>query len=214
MKLKREELIELSKKAISNAKALITEAELLYSNKHWARTVFLCHTAGEELGKSIECMSATMDLSRGVIDWKKFWKRFLSHSAKTKTIDAFETMMVGDPEPFGVYLKNLNQKANVLFQGRNATLYSAMMTNRTIFEPSDIVTEQMAEDSLSWGKARLRLALDVVLPLLDGIVAKYSDEEIKMIYNNLLALVNDPPAVEKLMTKPEDGQAADQNKKP
>jgi hypothetical protein len=63
MELFRDELIASSRKSISNAKALMEEAKLFFQNKHWARTVFLCHTAGGEFAKSIECMSATIDLA-------------------------------------------------------------------------------------------------------------------------------------------------------
>jgi AbiV family abortive infection protein len=192
MKISREQLITLSKKSISNGKALIEEAELLASVKHWARVVFLCHTAGEEFGKAILCMSATMDLARDVLNWEKFWKRFLDHREKTKAIDAFETFFLGDPDPLDIYFKKLGQKAKDLFEGRNATLYTWMMSDQTIFEPADIITDQMGLDSISWAKGRLKFMEHMVIPVLDSAAMKASDDEVKKIYESFKARLKDP----------------------
>lgn len=89
----------------------IEEAELLFNNKRWARTVFVCHTAGEEFGKSIQCFSAIVDHARGVLDGVKFRKRLLNHHAKMQLIGFFEAMVTpgGDPIENPNDMKNLDK---------------------------------------------------------------------------------------------------------
>ena len=198
MKLRREDLIALCKKSLANAEALIQEAELLHQNEHWARTVFLCHTAGEEFGKCIVCLSASMDHARGVLNWSKFRKRYFSHSEKTKVIDFFETVFLteGDPRED---LKELNEKVKIFTQFRNATLYSDVMSDGTVFAPAELVTEQMATGALNWAKERLQLSKVMLVPILDSKAVSASDEEIRKGYDEYVALLSDPKKREEFM---------------
>jgi AbiV family abortive infection protein len=197
VKLSRGQLVELAKKSISNANALVTEAELLFQAKHWARTAFLCHTAGEEFGKSIVCMSATMDVARGVIDWKKFWKRFLNHHAKAKAIDVFETMILGDPDPLEDYFAKLDENTAALFEGRNLALYTAAADDGTVWEPSEGIPENMATDALKWAKGRSRLVEDAIVPLLNSKVMRASDAELRKMHGKFIELMKNPVQLEK-----------------
>lgn len=202
MNLTREQLILLCRKSLENARSLIEEAELLFNNKHRARTVFLCHTAGEEFGKSVQCLTAIMDHARGVLDFLKFRKRFLNHRTKTKTIRFFEAMVTPDDDPkFLEEVKNLDNEVAVLTSGRNMTLYSDMFSDGAVFAPDDVVPEKMASDALSWAKGRLRMAETLIAPLLDSEVLKASDDELKKRYDGFMSMMSDPKKREELMAK-------------
>jgi AbiV family abortive infection protein len=200
MKVTREELIALCKKSLANAEALIQEAELLHQNERWARAVFLCHTAGEEFGKCIECLSAAMDHARGVLNWNRFWKRFFSHREKTKVIDFFESFILTEGD-LTEDLKELNEKANILTQGRSATLYSGVFSDGTVFAPAELFTEQIATNALKWAKGRLRLSKAMIVPILDSKAVSASDEEIRKGYDEFVALLRDPKKREEFMAR-------------
>jgi AbiV family abortive infection protein len=199
--LNREHLIMLAKKSLQNARELVKEAELLFDNKRWARTVFLCHTAGEEFGKSVQCFTAVMDHARGVLDFVKFRKRFLSHLSKTTTIRFFEAMMSPEDDHLIDEIKGLEEEVSALLQGRNATLYSDMFSDGTVFAPSDIIPEKMASDALSWAKGRLAMADVLIKPILESDVLRAKDEELKKRYDEFMGIINDPERREELRKK-------------
>lgn len=202
MKPTREQLILLSKKSLENAEALIEEAELLFNNKKWARAVFLCHSAGEEFGKCIQCLAATMDHARGVLDFVKFRKRFLNHKTKTKTIRFFEAVATPDEgDGFIEEIRNLDKEVSELTLGRNITLYSDMFSDGTVFAPADVIPEKMAHDALSWAKGRLAMANVLIRPVLESKAFHAEDEEIRKYYDEFMATMSDPGKREVLMKK-------------
>jgi AbiV family abortive infection protein len=193
MTLNREQLISLAQKSLDNARALIEEADLLSNDKRWARTVFLCHTAGEEFGKSIQCLTAVMDHARGVLDFVKFRKRFLNHRAKTTTIRFFEAMVTPDEDDnFMDEIKGLEEEVSYLTQGRNATLYSDMFSDGRAFAPNDVFSEKIAGDALSWAKGRLAMADVLIKPLLESNVLRSKDDELKKKYDEFMSTMKDP----------------------
>jgi AbiV family abortive infection protein len=159
MKVTRDHLTLLAAKALENAEALIADAELLFDNGRWAGTVFLCHAAGEEFGKAVECLSAAMDHARGVPDFAKFRKRFLSHRLKTTAIRFFEAMVTPDEDNnFMREIKGLGEEVPVMLAGRNISLYSDIFSDGTVFAPNDVISEKVAGDALGWAKGRLAMA--------------------------------------------------------
>ncbi len=202
MKPTREQLISLAKKSLENARALIEEAELLFNKERWARTVFLCHTAGEEFGKSIQCFTAVMDQARGVLDFVKFRKRFLNHRAKTTTIRFFEAMVTPDQDDHFIdEVQGLDQEVSALTAGRNATLYSDMFSDGTVFAPNDLIPEKMASDALHWAKGRLAMADVLIRPMVEGKILEVSDDELKKKYDEFMATMKDLEKREALRKK-------------
>lgn len=202
MKPTRKQLISLATKSLENARALLQEAELLFNNQRWARTVFLCHTAGEEFGKSIQCLTAVMDHARGVLDFVKFRKRFLNHRAKTTTIRFFEAMVTPDEgNHFIDEVKGLDQEVSILTAGRNATLYSEMFSDGTVFAPNDVIPEKMASDALHWAKGRLAMSEVLIRPILEGRTLRIDDDELKKRYDEFMATMQDPEKREELRKK-------------
>jgi AbiV family abortive infection protein len=199
-------MIALCSKSVENARALIEEAELLYKNGHWARTIFLCYTAGEEFGKCIECLGAAMDIALGVVRWRKFWKRIFSHAEKTRTIDAFETFMLQDPSP--EYFKNLDRQVRLLIQGRDATLYSDVFSDGTIFSPNEAWDEKAAKGALRWAKGRRNLLESMVVPILTSKIVSLSDEEVRKGYEEFVAILNDSKKRDEFLRKLESAQSS------
>jgi len=178
---------------LENARALIEEADLLFNNKRWARTVFLCHTAGEEFGKSIQCLTAVMDHARGVLDVAKFRKRFLNHRSKTTTIRFFEAMVTPDEDDnFMDEIKGIEHEVSVLTAGRNATLYCDMLSDGAVFAPGEIIPEKMARDALGWAKGRLAMADALIKPILESDVLKTKDDELRKKYDEFMRTMKDP----------------------
>ncbi len=201
MKLTRESLISLAGKSLENARALIEEAELLFDHKRWDRTVFLCHAAGEEFGKAVQCLSATMDHARGVLDFVKFRRRLLSHRSKTETIRFFEAMVDPEDDHFIDEIKGLGEEVPVLVQGRDLTLYSDIFSDGTAFAPTDVIPERIASDALSWAKGRLAMAEALIKPLVESDVLRAGDNELKNTYDEFMAIMKDPEKREALRQK-------------
>lgn len=189
MNLSRELLVELSKKSISNAKALVEEAEWLFEKERWPRTVFLCQTAGEEFGKAVQCISATVDLRRGVLNWNKFWSRFLTRE-RTMT-GVFESLVLSDPNPLYSY-QGQHDKVHILFRGKDSTLYATPVSDGRICEPADLFTQAIAEGSLKWARGELDLAERLIMPVLHTLCTKVTDEEMKRVHDELIAVIRDP----------------------
>jgi AbiV family abortive infection protein len=78
----REDLVRLFVDAVSNARALLADAECLMGTGSFPRACALATFAAEELGKGNLCMvvlSVPGDVS---IDRKAFWREFYSHEGK------------------------------------------------------------------------------------------------------------------------------------
>jgi AbiV family abortive infection protein len=66
---------------VTNAKALIEEAELLFQNGRYSRAFSLTILAFEEMGKIPMLVRAACYDNRDD-DWAKFWKDFVRHKSK------------------------------------------------------------------------------------------------------------------------------------
>ena len=73
----------------ANAYLLMKDAELLYANERYARAMFLCFIAEEELAKSVLSMAAAARIRIGEFDQvaeKEYNGRFSNHRLKSATI--------------------------------------------------------------------------------------------------------------------------------
>jgi AbiV family abortive infection protein len=76
-----EQITNLSDYCLQNASELVEEAELLFSHKRYARSLFLSILALEETSKR-DILWQAIFLGEDEGRWKKFWKKFLSHDVK------------------------------------------------------------------------------------------------------------------------------------
>ncbi len=80
-----ENLLNGMKKSFNNAEELLSEAEILKSNKKWTRAYTLCQFAVEELAKVILLFNLWIDRFNDVpINYKKLNDNFTSHTYKIK----------------------------------------------------------------------------------------------------------------------------------
>jgi AbiV family abortive infection protein len=93
MPLTTDQLRLVGIKSYLNADDLLKDAEILFDNQRWARTLYLCCIADEELAKSLLSLSAAIKSRLGEFDTEKeqhFRQRFYTHRLKTGTLHAVE----------------------------------------------------------------------------------------------------------------------------
>jgi len=80
-----EQITNLSDYCLQNASELVEEARLLFSNKRYARALFLSILALEETSKR-DILWQAIFLGEDEKQWKEFWNKFLSHDVKLATV--------------------------------------------------------------------------------------------------------------------------------
>ena len=146
-------------KALANARELVRDAEILFANERFPRTIFLCQIAGEEMGKYFDLLSAAIDMVvDGDLDWPKFWKWFKSHHEKLKMITFFEDILLDQPCPDGYRDSVLTQVRN-LEKGKQWALYADFIEG-VPHHPAELFTREMAANCLKWAQGRLRLVTE------------------------------------------------------
>lgn len=168
--LSLDQLKEGRLKALNNATDLFKEASLLFDNHHWARSLFLSITAGEELGKYIMVTSALLGttIKPKSFDWQKFWRRYSSHRSKSENI-----LAIGDVENQIAKGRLIHFTAIAILttdieKNRQAALYSDFKEGG-FCSPSDIVTKEQAKASLEWLKYVLDMIKNAEAKGLSGI---------------------------------------------
>jgi AbiV family abortive infection protein len=81
-KLAKEGFYKIYAKAHNNAVSLLSEAELLYEHKYYARAYLLAFTGLEEISKS----QLAADVYTSFIEEKEFWNKFNKHSQKIRLV--------------------------------------------------------------------------------------------------------------------------------
>jgi AbiV family abortive infection protein len=150
-----EQLKEARIKCLSNAKELIADASLLFANKRWGRSLYLCQIASEEIGKYWIICTAIMDTIADRMDWRRFWKAYRSHKTKTKVIVLLETLALSKDYPKDE-LENLRRIVDGYRQGGVLAIYSDFLEGR-FWAPSDLIDESLASKALTIANGRLRL---------------------------------------------------------
>jgi AbiV family abortive infection protein len=86
-------LVQLCIKSYINAEDLLQDAEVLFANERWARTLYLCSIANEELAKSLISLGAAVRVRLGSFDTgqeRRYRRRLSRHEMKTATLQAVE----------------------------------------------------------------------------------------------------------------------------
>jgi len=180
-KLTLKQLKDARLKTLRNAEDLIKEAEILYKNGHFPRIIFLCQIAGEEIGKYFIIGSFIVDFIKGNINWKRFWKRFLSHQEKLETLTFFENILLGmeAPKKCGEYLKKIQDESRLFEQLKQKSIYTGF-TKESPHYPAEIITEKMALSCLHLAQDRLKLIKTFEKELgLDDIINKIKRKDIE-----------------------------------
>jgi AbiV family abortive infection protein len=91
-----DDLVVIGLVSFANACDLFTDAEVLFANERWSRTMFLCFIAREELAKSCLSLGAAAKVRLGEFgpeQQERYRERFEDHREKTATflaiLDAF-----------------------------------------------------------------------------------------------------------------------------
>jgi len=155
-----EQLKVVADKTLENAKELIEEAEILLDNKRYSRVLFLSQIAGEEIGKYLLLKSTMVSLAtEQIINWKLFWKQYKSHKEKLKYVTYFEDVLleqISKNKSIKEYYGELKSQVFMLDEHKQKSLYSDF-TEEIAHKPKDVVTKQMATDSLKWARGRFGL---------------------------------------------------------
>ena len=154
--LSLEQLTHGSVQALQNAVDLIGDAECLFKEGRWARSAFLAQIAIEELGKYLIIMGAIGNVIAGQIEWKMFWKRFVSHREKAGNIFFFDAAL--SPSQEGQKIVRAFEKADIdttEFQKEKlSSLYVDFRGDRFVI-PMDVVDERIAKKAIENAKAVL-----------------------------------------------------------
>jgi AbiV family abortive infection protein len=154
--LSLEQLTQGRLKALQNAIDLISDAECLFKDGRWARSVFLSQIAIEELGKYLIIMGAIGNLIAGQIEWSKFWKRFVNHLEKTGNIFYFDAALSPFQEQQEI-LRNFEKAdtdAEEFLKEKLSSLYVDFRNDRFVL-PMDEVNEKIAKGAIENAKAVL-----------------------------------------------------------
>lgn len=154
--LSLEQLTHGRLKSLHNAIDLIVDAECLLKEGRWARSVFLSQIAIEELGKYLMIIGAIVNLIASQIDWRNFWKRFVSHGEKAGNIYLFDATLSSsqgdeeilmDIEKADTYIREF-QKLKL------SSLYVDFQGDRFVL-PMDVVDEKSSKKAIENAKAIL-----------------------------------------------------------
>ena len=158
------EQIRISRlKSIRNADELINDAEILFKKGRWARTLFLCQIAGEEIGKYLLLSSTFVQVIAGDhIDWKRFWERITSHREKLELVTYMEDIFLEHsfPDKMKDYFAEIKQQVKDLERFKQKALYCDF-TGDVPHCPSDVIPKDIAVNALKWTKGRLKMFSDI-----------------------------------------------------
>jgi AbiV family abortive infection protein len=147
--------LELYRKAHNNALQLLSEAELLFENKKYARAYFLAFTGLEEIAKS----QLAADVFTGFIEEEKFWKYFKDHKRK---IGRMAWASEDAKHYLDLDLETYLEIERPTITGRMNALY-VHFEGEKIKGPDDHLTEDEARAIIH----TLRVAIDRIIEMTD-----------------------------------------------
>lgn len=157
------ELETLRALALQNSIELLAEAELLFTNKKFARTYTLAHLSSEELAKLPILAAFGVNLvNEETISWKRLDEKLRSHETKLKGL-LFVDLLGTDINPMSKDIQVHNETVSMveLFNTlKNASLYAGVYQGE-LYKPSEIFSEELASKSLVNARNRLELFSEV-----------------------------------------------------
>src|SRR5438132_11594040 len=142
---------------IRNAQELCEEAELLLNNKRYARAYALTLISFEEIGKLLVLLGGAYHEPRDEVLWRKFWKRFRSHTLKRTRVSLMEMLSLSSTTAERTFLEMKTEpEAERLKQ---SALYVDYIDDN-ITCPSELWGERsrsLVEESLKLARNRLKL---------------------------------------------------------
>jgi AbiV family abortive infection protein len=170
--------------ALRNSNELLNEASILFDHHCWARVAFFAQAVAEEIGKYIMVTSALVEViaNPDAFNWKKFWRRYLSHTRKSQEMIVFEDMLLAETDVLPTYLKDMQKIVSDLEMARQVSPYSGRM-GQDFYCPSELFTEKMANNALTWAGGRTRL----INELENNLLSKLERMSIETLRERLLA---------------------------
>jgi AbiV family abortive infection protein len=155
-----DEVIVARQKVRENARALVTEAELLLRNGAFARAYFVGYAASEELGKLPMLGTAISKLAAGKeVNWKRLGQRLRSHGAKILMVAQLDYIHDPDPENQLQRLQRDMEMAPTWLNIREWCLYSDLVTINDLDDgfksPAEMIPQDLAETIVSLSRGRV-----------------------------------------------------------
>ena len=155
-KLSLEQLTHGRLKALQNAVDLINDSECLFRKGRWARSAFLSQIAIEELGKYLMIIGAIGNLIAGRIEWRKFWKRFVSHREKAGNIFVFDAALSQSRRDKDILkdFEKADRDSTEFHAEKLSSLYVDFKDDQFVL-PMDVVDKNTAKKAIENAKAVL-----------------------------------------------------------
>ncbi|HRI22019.1 MAG TPA: AbiV family abortive infection protein [Panacibacter sp.] len=146
MKISDEILKEVAKKSLENAKALMSDADILREANRYQRAYAIYQFAMEEVGKAISSILLLILIDPNEKDFKEFERSFKSHTSKIKrsrALDSFICQVIykGDFDGALNFLQSsISENENQLDQSKNNSLYTNIIDSQ-VKKPSEMISE-------------------------------------------------------------------------
>ena len=187
----RDDLLALLRAALTNAKGLLDDAELLADARRFPRALALATLSWEELSKADLCVPAAA-LTEITADY--FWEHFRDHEGKLARVHAFGTFMQPKPlYPTEDWIRNINSMSKSSQNLKERSLYVDYRRGK-ILTPSQ-VTERVA-----------RKQIKAVREALIFAEKAFSEEPARMMFTELNSIAG--PLKNSMIAEPDATAAA------
>jgi len=142
---------------IQNAQELCEEAELLFKDKRYARAYALTLICFEEIGKLMVLLTGAYHGPRDKALWRKFWKRFRSHTLKRTRVSLMEMLSLQSTTAEQTIVE---MEAEPEAEGLKQSALYVDYRDGNMVCPSELWGERsrsLVEESLKLARNRLRL---------------------------------------------------------
>lgn len=161
-RLNVEQIKTLSEYCLKNASELVSEAQLLFENKKYARSFFLSVLALEETSKRDVLFEAVF-LGEDDKEWKSFWNRFRRHDVKLASmLKDYITIRSNRKEhtPFEIVREYLTKVKMAGEDAKEVNLIKMWAIYADIFEgkpfgPSQVISKKLASTLLKKAQQHL-----------------------------------------------------------
>jgi AbiV family abortive infection protein len=167
------QLLLIGVKSYVNAEDLLQDAEVLFANERWARTLYLCCIANEELAKSLISLGAAVRVRLGSFDAtqeRRYRRRLSRHQMKTATLQAVEDFFWSTRPVTDITQSLYGDSSDIANHERFklSALYADFDGDGALC-PGHVFTAEKVELSLKLARRRMELFRHNVPPMLDLI---------------------------------------------